>query len=161
VELAQSAATEVPAHPSLKVREEEFRFAMRINLSDPLTYTKYCIAFFKDLVDAYKEEYTQGVRPLLTVALLNGEIGLVGVSGEFFSSHATRLRQRARLPHLLFLGYANGYHQYFPTIEAVAEGGYGADPDVSPAEVGAGERMMDRALFHLYDLRKPIAAAAK
>jgi hypothetical protein len=138
------------------VREEELRFGMRINLEDPVTYLKYCVAFFKDLVDAYREEYREGVRPTLTVALVNGDLGVVGVSGEVFSNHAVRLRQRARLPHLLFLGYANGYHQYFPTIEATSEGGYGADPEVSPVEVGAGERLMDRALFHLYDLRKPI-----
>jgi hypothetical protein len=51
------------------------------------------------------------------------------------------------------LGYCNDYQQYFPTIEAAAEGGYGADPAVAPAEVGAGERVMDRALVHLYQMR--------
>ena len=141
---------------SLEVRAEEFRFGQRISLDDPLTYAKYCIAFFPALVDAFKHEYRDGIRPNITVALLGGNIGVVGASGEFFSQHAVRLRQRARLPHLLFLGYCNGYHQYFPTIEAVAEGGYGADPEVSPVEVGAGERMMDRALFHLFDLRNKI-----
>ena len=39
---------------------------------------------------------------------------------------------------------------YFPTIEAASEGGYGADPGVSFAEIGAGERMMDRALINIY-----------
>jgi hypothetical protein len=48
--------------------------------------------------------------------------------------------------------YCNGYHQYFPTIEAVAKGGYGADRTVSPAEVGAGERMMDRALIAILEM---------
>jgi len=156
VRIAKGIDSQAPGEPSIKGREEEFHFASRINLSDPITYAKYCFAFFKDLVDAYVEEYREGVRPNLTVVLLNGNIGLVGGSGEFFSSHAVRLRERARLPHLFFFGYTNGYHQYFPTIEAVSEGGYGADPDVSPVEIGAGERMMDRALFHLYDLRKPM-----
>ena len=59
----------------------------------------------------------------------------------------------SRLPHTLFLGYCNDYHQYFPTIEAAAEGGYGADPAVSPAEIGAGEQIINRALFHLYDMQ--------
>jgi hypothetical protein len=53
----------------------------------------------------------------------------------------------------LFLGYCNDYQQYFPTIEAAGEGGYGADPAVSPVEVGAGERMIDQALVHLYKMR--------
>ncbi|MCX6625439.1 MAG: hypothetical protein NTY38_31140 [Acidobacteria bacterium] len=90
------------------------------------------------------------------MALLNGEIGVVGVSGEFFSAHAIRLRERARMKSLIFAGYSNGYHQYFPTIEAVAEGGYGADSRVSPVAVGAGEQMMDRALLWLYELRGQI-----
>ena len=30
----------------------------------------------------------------------------------------------------------------YPTIEAAAEGGYGADPQVAPAALGAGERLM-------------------
>jgi hypothetical protein len=53
---------------------------------------------------------------------------------------------------LFFFGYANGYHQYFPTIEAVAEGGYGADNAVSPAAVGAGEVVMDTALMRIYQM---------
>jgi hypothetical protein len=161
VELARGASTAAPLEPCIKLREEEFSFGLRVDLEDPVTYLKYTLAFFKDLVDAYRKEYKDGLRPSITVGILNGDLGLVGVSGEVFASHAVRLRERARLPHLLFLGYANGYHQYFPTIEAVAEGGYGADPEVSPAEVGAGERMMDRALFHLFDLRKPIRSEAK
>lgn len=156
VKLARQLTPTVPLQPRLDWREEELRFSSRIQLSDPITYMKYCAAFFKDLVDAYLEEYRDGVRPSIAVGILNGDIGIVGVSGEVFSSHAVRLRERARLRELLFLGYTNGYHQYFPTIEAIAEGGYGADPDVAPVEVGAGERLMDRVLFHLHDLRQPI-----
>ncbi len=152
---ARSSSPSVAA--GLDHRAEEFQFGLRVDLSDPIVYAKYCLAFFPALVDAYRDEYTAGMRPNITVALLGGRVGIVGASGEFFSAHALRLRERARLDHVLFLGYCNGYHQYFPTIEAVAEGGYGADRDVSPAEIGAGERMMDRALFHLFDLRTSMA----
>jgi hypothetical protein len=141
------------AKPALTVREEEFRFASRIDLGNPLIKGAYVLAFFQGLVDFYEREYRDGVRPRLTVALLDGRIGLVGVSGEFFCGHALGLKRRARLEHLLFLGYCNDYQQYFPTIEAAAEGGYGADAAVAPAEVGAGERMMDQALLHLYRMR--------
>src|SRR5206468_1218821 len=110
-------------------------------------------AFFRELVDFYEREYRDGVRPHLTTALLDGRIGFVGVSGEFFCGHSLGLKRRARLEHVLFLGYCNDYQQYFPTIEAAAEGGYGADPGVSAAEVGAGERMIDRALVQLYQMR--------
>ena len=35
----------------------------------------------------------------------------------------------------------------------MGQGGYGADPLVSPVQVGAGERIMDQALIHLYKMR--------
>jgi hypothetical protein len=77
----------------------------------------------------------------------------VGVSGEFFCSHSLDLKRRARLEHILFLGYCNDYQQYFPTIDAAAQNGYGADPGVANAEVGAGELMMNHALIQLYRMR--------
>ena len=112
----------------------------------------YQKAFFPELIPNFVDEYADGVRPRLTVALLNGDIALVGVSGEFFANHALRLKQRARVKQLFFFGYCNGYHQYFPTIEAVAEGGYGADSGVSPVAVGAGEQIMNTALLWIYQM---------
>lgn len=138
---------------SLATREEDFRFRPRVDLGNPLVRAALSAAFFPALVDFYAREYREGVRPHLTVSVLAGRIGIVGVSGEFFCGHALSLKRRARLRHLLFLGYCNDYQQYFPTIEAAAEGGYGADPPVAPAEVGAGEQIMNRALLHLYELR--------
>lgn len=138
---------------SLGVRSHDFRFKSRIDIGNPLVFAAYSYAFFPGLVEFYKEEYRDGVRPQLTSALINGRVGLVGVSGEFFCSHSLQLKRRARLEHLLFLGYCNDYQQYFPTIEAAAEGGYGADPTVAAAEVGAGERIMDQALIDLLAMR--------
>ena len=88
--------------------------------------------------------------------MLDGNIGFVGVSGEFFSEHALSLKRRARLPHLFFLGYCNDYQQYFPTIQAVSEGGYGTGVPVSVAEMGAGEKVINRAVINLYQLRELI-----
>jgi hypothetical protein len=151
--LAKSIHCTPVEKPSLAVREEEFRFKSRIDLGNPLINKSLASAFFPAIIDFYEREYREGVRPRLTVALLNGRIGFVGVSGEFFCGHALSLKRRARLDHLFFLGYCNDYQQYFPTIEAASEGGYGTVPPVGVAEVGAGERMMDRALIHLYQLR--------
>ena len=150
IKLASSLAASEVAHPSLVVYEERFKFAARTDLSNPLTRAAYAVAFFPELVGNYADEYAEGVRPRLTVALLNGDLALVGVSGEFFCNHAIRLKERARVKQLFFFGYCNGYHQYFPTIEAVAEGGYGADNAVAPAEVGAGEQVMNTALMRIY-----------
>ena len=141
---------------SLKARERDFKFASRVDISNPLVYAAYALAFFPDLVNFYEREYREGIRPHLTSALFDGRIGFVGVSGELFTSHSIQLKRRARLEHLFVFGYCNDYQQYFPTIEAVAEGGYGADITVAPAEVGAGERMMDQALIDLLQLQGKI-----
>ena len=152
-ELARSLEPVAVAEPKLAVREDRFTFASRVDFANPLVAGAYSLAFFPELVNTFVAEYTDGIRPRLTVALLDDSIALVGASGEFFCQHGIRLRERARVGHLFFFGYANGYHQYFPTIEAASEGGYGADQQVAPAEVGAGERMMDTALTRIYQLR--------
>lgn len=156
VKLAGSLQTAAPASPDLTVKEQQFRYASRTDFNNPIVRAGYSVAFFPELVANYFDEYQNGVRPRLTVALLNREIGLVGVSGEFFSSHSLRLKERARMERLFFIGYCNGYHQYYPTIEAVAEGGYGADAQVSPAAIGAGEEIMNTALQWLYQMRGKI-----
>lgn len=150
VRLADATATHEAATPSLAVREERFQFASRTDFSNPLVIAAFQKAFFPELIPNYLDEYSAGIRPRLTVALLDGDIAMVGVSGEFFSNHAVRLKARARVRQLFFFGYSNGYHQYFPTIEAIAEGGYGADSGVSPVAVGAGETIMNTALEWIY-----------
>jgi neutral ceramidase len=152
IKVASALTTKEIAEPSLEVREERFKFAARTDLSNPLVRAAYGVAFFPELVENYADEYADGVRPRLTVALLNRSIALVGVSGEFFCNHSLRLKERARVQQLFFFGYCNGYHQYFPTIEAVAEGGYGADNAVAPAAVGAGEEIMNTALVWIYKM---------
>jgi neutral ceramidase len=156
VEVVKLAKSLQPA-PTKKIKlqwhEQRFTFASRINLKNPYNRLLYSLAFFPELVNNFIDDYAEGVRPRLGIAMLGDDIGFVGLSGEPFCNHALRLRARARVPHLFCFGYANGYHQYFPTIEAVAEGGYGADNRVSPVEVGAGEKMMNVALQRLFKMR--------
>ena len=152
IKLASSLTPAEVAKPSLLVKEDRFKFTSRTDMSDPRVKAAFSAAFFPELVPNFIDEYADGVRPRLTVALLNHDIALVGVSGEFFSNHSIRLKERARVKQLFFFGYCNGYHQYFPTIEAVAEGGYGADNQVSPVAVGAGEQMMNTALLWIYQM---------
>lgn len=152
VRLISSLTTLETPKPSIEIRETRFKYAPRTDLSNPVVRGLYEKAFFPELIPNFIDEYADGVRPRLTVALLNREIALVGASGEFFSNHSIRLKERARVRQVFFLGYCNGYHQYFPTIEGVAEGGYGADNQVSPVAVGAGEEMMNTALVWIYQM---------
>lgn len=157
LDMNKAAKTEGTFATGFQAVRREFTFRSRVDLDNPLIRAAYSLAFYPELVSFYEREYRGGIRPEMTVALLDGRIGFVGVSGEFFSGHALSLKKRARLEHLLFLGCCNDYHQYFPTIEASAEGGYGADELVSPVETGAGERMMNEALMELYRMRGKLA----
>ncbi len=142
--------TSVPANPSIKGKEEDFDYQMRINIQDPRVKFKFEIAFFKELVAAMAQELPDSrIHPHLSTIMLNDELAMVGVSGEFFCNHANRLKERSHMKTLLF-GYCNGHHMYFPTIEAASEGGYGADPTVSWVALGAGEEMMNHALIQIY-----------
>lgn len=135
-------------------RREEFAFKCQIDVKSVLVRGALERAFFPELIGFFEAEYKDSVvRPTLTVATLGESVGFVGVSGEFFCDHALSLKRRARVPHLFLLGYCNDYQQYFPTIQAVSEGGYGTGLPVSVSELGAGEKVIDRALIHLYQLR--------
>ena len=142
----------MPAKPSIRSKVDDFVFHARIDLANPLLEFLFGQAFFPELAHVIVTELRNGVRAELVTVLLDGEIALVGGSGEFFSNHSRRLKERCYLPHTLFFGYCNGYSMYFPTIEAASEGGYGADSRVSPAEIGAGEQMMNRAPINIYTM---------
>lgn len=152
VELAESIETKVPDEPSIKAKVDRFQFGSRLDFANPILRVTFERAFFPELVRNFFEDFEAGIQPELTTVLVNGDLALVGGSGEFFCNHSNRLKERAYVPNLLFFGYCNGHHMYFPTIEAASEGGYGGDAPVSPVQIGAGEIMMDQALVNLYTM---------
>jgi hypothetical protein len=152
LELARSVPTRTPERPSIKGRVDTLQFTTRVDLSDPAVVGAFSLGYFPELVRNYAREFGHGLGAELNTVVVNGDLALVGGSGEFFCNHANRLKARSYVGHTLFFGYCNGHAMYFPTIEAASEGGYGADPGVSLVEIGAGERMMDKALFNIYAL---------
>lgn len=143
---------EAPARPSIKAKRTVFDFATRLPLREPLTQIAFRQAFFPELVTATiaQEATDDQLHPETTTILLNRQLALVAASGEFFSQHSNSLKQRSRTEETFFIGYCNGHHMYFPTIEGAAEGGYGADPAVSWVQLGAGETMINQALIDLF-----------
>jgi hypothetical protein len=151
--LSHSIQTESPPYPSVKGIVDTFHFNTRVDLLDPKVSAVFEKSFFPEITRNYAKLYGKALTAELNTILLNGEIALVGASGEFFCNHANRLKARSYIKHTLFFGYCNGHSMYFPTIEAASEGGYGADPGMALAELGAGERMMDKALLNIYYLQ--------
>jgi hypothetical protein len=88
----------------------------------------------------------------VTSVLISKQIALVGMPGEPFVDFQINLRDRCPVEHCLLLGYTNGYFDYFPTILAASQGGYGASDSNTYVSVGAGESMMDHALIRLYEM---------
>jgi hypothetical protein len=154
IETADAIATKIPQRPRIRGIDDTFEFETRLPFSNPLTRIMFSTAFFPELANAsMTEDLLQNrIRPNLTTVVLNHELALVGGSGEFFCEHSLRLKERVRDIDVFFFGYCNGHHMYFPTIEAAADGGYGADSAVSWVSPGAGESMMDTALINIYAL---------
>jgi hypothetical protein len=152
VALASSIETTTPPKPSIQAIVNRFKFTSRVDFNNLILLKLFERAFFPELVRNYAQEFSGGIEPELTTVLLNGDLALVGGSGEFFCNHSNRLKQRSYVKDTLFFGYCNGHHMYFPTIEAASEGGYGGDASVAPVQIGAGERMMDQALINIYTM---------
>jgi hypothetical protein len=150
VELARSVETKSPKDPSIQGRVNRFKFTSRVDFKNTILMAMFERAFFPELVRNYAQEFAEGIEPELTTVLVNGNLALVGGSGEFFCNHANRLKERSYVNDTVFFGYCNGHHMYFPTIEAASEGGYGGDATVAPVQIGAGEQMMNQALINIY-----------
>jgi len=153
VKIARAIETRVPEKPSIQGQDRTFDFATRVPVDNDVVKNMLAAAFFPEFAAAaFAPMKGDRIRPQLTTVLLNGELALVGASGEFFCEHATRLKERAWDLKAVFVGYCNGHHMYFPTIEAASVGGYGADASVSWVPLGAGEQMMNTALIDLYTM---------
>ncbi|HTU01154.1 MAG TPA: hypothetical protein VMG58_05035, partial [Candidatus Sulfotelmatobacter sp.] len=88
----------------------------------------------------------------VTTVLVNRQIAFATMPGEPFVEFQVGWRNRCPVRSCFFLGYANGYYDYFPTILAASQGGYGAGDSNTYVEVGAGERMLDHALVRVHEM---------
>ena len=80
--------------------------------------------------------------------LIGDNIAFATFPGEFFVEHGLSLKSRSPIENTFFVGYTNDALAYFPTIHATTQGGYGA-AERTDVEVGAGERLVNRALINL------------
>lgn len=89
--------------------------------------------------------------PVATV-LINKRIAFAVLPGEPFVELQMAWRNRCPVRDAFFVGYADGYYGYFPTIRAAVRGGYGGASAATWVEVGAGERMIDDAVIQTYKM---------
>ncbi len=148
--VARGITTRAPEKPSLKYSLDTMNFDLRWDVEKVM-------AVIEKRVDAtragyYRRSMTSPIRCPVMTLLINDDIALMGMPGEPFVQFGVDFRERAPVRAAFFVGYANGYYAYFPTIKAAVEGGYGADSLTTRAEVGAGEAMVDHSIIKLYQM---------
>lgn len=91
-----------------------------------------------------------------TVGAVGNALCFAAFPGELFVEHQITFREKAECANAMLFGYSasvgTAWAGYIPTILASVEGGYGADYNTT-VEVGTGERLVDRAVVKLFELR--------
>ncbi len=144
------ARAQADAAPSIDYGEDMLTFHLRWNLD------KFRQALMQSLGPEGFRAYASGLKsefqlPVATV-LIDKRIAFMTMPGEPFVNFQVDWRNRCPVPDAFFLGYANGYYGYFPTIRASTEGGYGAGSSSTFIEPGAGETMVDHAVIKTYQM---------
>jgi len=141
---AQIQTVQDPA-PSLQFSEDLMTFGPRWDAR------QWLAAHPQDTRSIQSKTKPEYELPVTTV-LIDKRIAVMGMPGEPFVDFQQQWRARCPVRDCIFLGYANGYYGYFPTIEAATFGGYGAAHPSTWIEVGAGERMLDHGIERVYQM---------
>ncbi len=148
VRVAKTIKPEASATPQVAFLSEELRFRNRWDLDS--MRQMMTLAFPPALAKRYQRYIVPEIAASVTTLVINKQVALVGLPGEPFVGLQLLLKSRSPLATTFMTGYTNGYYGYFPTISAAVAGGYGANTLVTRVEVGAGERMVDQGLIHIY-----------
>ena len=148
--VANSIRTEAHPEASVQFVEDTLTFHLRWN---PDRFRQALLAAYgADILKNYAPAIKPEVAMSVTTLLINKRIAFMTMPGEPFVDFQVNWRGRCPAPDAFFLGYANGYYGYFPTIHAASEGGYGTASATTWVEVGAGERMVDHAIVRTYEM---------
>ena len=112
----------------------------------------------EDLVKLPHRNGDKVTEACVMTAVINGELALVTIPGEPFIQHQLDLVAKSPLASTFLLGVAycgagSPFLIYVPTVQAVKEGGYGADVNRCSFLSGdAGERMVNTAVTAIKQL---------
>jgi len=154
IKVSRGIQTRIEPEASLQSLEDLVRVRPRW---DPKKFRDGLLAafgpkVFEDHADLFAQKPLSELELPVTVLLIDKQIAFVGMPGEPFVDFQAAWRARCPVPYTFFLGYTNGYFDYFPTLRAASEGGYGAGDSNTYVAVGAGERMLDKALENVYEM---------
>ena len=123
---AREVKTAAPAKPSLKFEAQQVPVKLRWDMKSPEVKAVLSQMYGRRF-DQYLAKLLTGetIPATLTTVLIDDNLALVGMPGEMFVQFQTDLKARSPVRDTMLVGYANGYHAYFPTIRDAAAGGYG------------------------------------
>jgi len=153
--VAKEVHTEAPREPAIDFADDMLSFPLRWNAKAFRAglLNIFGATVFEDHADLLGHNPPPDHLELhVMTLLLNKRIALLGMPGEPFVNFQINWRDRSPVEDAFFLGYTNGYFDYFPTIEAAAQGGYGAGDSNTYVEIGAGERMLRQGLTRVYEM---------
>lgn len=87
-----------------------------------------------------------------TTLLINKRMAFMSMSGEPFVNLQMDWRNRCPVHDSFFVGYANGYSGYIPTIEGAVRGGYGGANSMTWVAADSGSRMVDHSVVRIYEM---------
>lgn len=146
--VARSIQTKAAPDAEIQISREVLQFKPRWNKAKVLARLSGAplTPYMKRRIDRMlKDTYP---TPLTTV-LFNRDFAFVGVPAEIFVDYQLELRERVSDFPVLFGGYTNGNVAYVPTIKGAVDGGYGASEMGALIEIGAGDRLIDKAVIQL------------
>lgn len=152
--VALGIRTEIARQPAIDFADDVMRFKLRWDARQfrEGLERNFGPQIFQDHADLFVHDPPPEYLDLhVTTLLLNKKVAVLGLPGEPFVNFQINWQDRCPLPDCILLGYTNGYFDYLPTIEAAAEGGYGAGDSNTYVEVGAGERMLRQGLVRIYE----------
>ncbi len=153
--VANKIQTEAAADPSLQYAEDSLTFPVRW---DAKKFRQGMLATYGPRMYEDHAELLNNDNPrreltlVMTTLLLNKKIAFMSMPGEPFVDFQVNWRDRCPVRRTFFVGYANGYYDYLPTVKAASEGGYGAADSDTYIAVGTGERMVNQALIRIYEM---------
>jgi hypothetical protein len=152
--VATTIHTEVAREPSIDFADDvlEFRPRWEGRQFREALLRNFGPKVFEDHADLLVQDPPPDHLDLhVTSVLLDKDIAILGMPGEPFVDFQINWKDRCPVRDCIVMGYTNGYFDYFPTIHAAGEGGYGAADSNTYVEVGAGERMLRQALVRVYE----------
>lgn len=154
--VAKGIGTEAFVEPSLKFAEDLLSFRWR------WAPGKFEEAMRKanpqKLLEFYMPQVKRELQLPVATILINRRIAITSMPGEPFVEFQMNWRARCPAEDSFFVGYANGFFSYLPTIRAAAEGGHGGG-FWTRVEPGAGERMVDHAIVKVYEMLEKLTPA--